>query len=105
MTGLLAVQGGIVHAAIWSNEPPDMNISERVRLRNEVLGAFRHAYGAYVKYACEYRTILHLYILGHSRDTCMVLQLPPSPDCSQYGTVTLRQRLLSQKTEDYSCLS
>lgn len=68
VTGLLTVQGGIAHAAIWSTEPPDMNISERVRLRNEVLGAFRHAYGAYVKYACEYRTIMR-----HSRDTCMVL--------------------------------
>ena len=32
----------------------NMTIRERVRLRDEVFDAFRHAYGAYIKYACEY---------------------------------------------------
>lgn len=33
--------------------PAEMSVAERVELRDEVLRAYRHAYGSYIKHACE----------------------------------------------------
>lgn len=43
----------LVAGRILPTWPVEMPVSERVELRDEVLRAFRHAYGSYMTHACE----------------------------------------------------
>lgn len=54
LAAVLTPAGGI---ARWSGE---MTVSKREELRDEVLRAFRHAYGSYMAHACE---LLHRQVL------------------------------------------